>query len=1234
MLVGAYRDNEVSSSHPLTRTLAAIRKAGARMQEIVLAPLGLDDVGRLVSDALHCEGDFGHPLAQLVQGKTGGNPFFAIQLITALAEEGLLAFDSVASVWQWNIDHIRAKSYTDNVVDLLAGQLKRFSAATQEALKQLACLGNVAEITALSLVHGTTEEAMHAALREAVHAGLVFRADRAYKFLHDRIQQAAYVLIPEDRRAEVHLRIGRALLASMTADELAEHLFDVANQLNRGAALLVDGDEKARVATIDLRAGRKAKASAAYASARAYFSAGMALLDERDWGSQYELTFSLWLERAECEYLSGDFDRAGQLIGELLQRGVSKVDQAAVYHVKVRLHTVKSENQQAVDSALASLRLFGIDLPAHPTWEQVQAEYEAVWRNLEGRSIESLIDLPLVTDPEMRAAMDLLSALHSPAYFTDFHLYCLLVCRMVNVSMQHGTSGPSAHAYGRLGTILGRVFHRYREGYRFAQLACDLVEKHGFIAYQAKVYTSMGIVALWTQPITTAIDFNRAALRTATERGDLTSACYGMFRSVSILLLRNDPLDAVWRESEKSLDFVRKARYRDVVDIIVSQQRFIENMRGRTARFSTFSDAHFDETAFEAQLTEDRMSTMVCWYWILKVQARVMSSDYEAAIAAASKAKALLWSSDARIQLLDFHYFSALAIAAVYETAPLDRQREWRDLLTAHREQLREWADNYPPTFGDKYALVSAEIARLEGRDADAMRLYEKAIQAARENGFVQNEGLAHEVAARFYSARGVDTIAHACLREARRCYLRWGAFGKVRQLEQLHPHLRDAPVPASPTTTIGAPVEHLDLTTVMRVSQAVSGEIVLETLIETLMRTALEHAGAQRGLLIVPHGGAQRVEAEATTSGGTITVRFRQASVSAAELPDSVLHYVLRTQESLILDDASAQNAFSADEYIRHNRVRSVLCLPLIKQATLIGVLYLENNLTPRVFTPARSAVLKLIASQAAISLENAYLYTDLQQENSERRRAEEALRRSEAYLAQAQTVSNTGSFGWNASSGAIYWSAETFRIFEFDPANPPELARIIQQTHPEDRAFLEQTLDRARHEKKDFDLEHRLLMRDGSIKHLQVVARALADESGALEFVGAVMDITRRKRAQETQRMQEREREELQRQLQQAAKMEAIGRLAGGIAHDFNNILGAILGYGEMAQKTLGEGNGVRRYVDQVMQAGARGKGLVERILAFSRSGLGERVPVHVQSVVEETLEILTASLASGVR
>jgi predicted ATPase len=406
LLIGAYRDNEVDRAHPHIGTFEVIRDAGARVEEIVLTPLGLDDTGRLVTDAVHCPPERAWPLARLVHEKTGGNPFFAIQFLTALNEDGLLVFDPVAPAWRWDIDRIHARNYSDNVADLLVEKMKRLSAPTREAMKQLACLGNVADVATLTLVYEETEEAVHAALWEAVYAGLVLRQESAYTFPHDRIQQAAYSLIPEERRAEVHLRIGRLMLASMTTGQLAEHLFDVASQFNRAAALLIDRAEKVQAATIDLRAGRKAKASACV-----HFAAGMELLDESDWSSRYALTFGLWLERAECEFLSGNFENAEQLIGELLQRAASKIDQATAYHLKILLHTVKSENAQAVDTALTCLRLFDINLPAHPTQAQVQAEYDTVWQTLNGRPIESLIDLPLMTDTELQAAMQVLSVL-------------------------------------------------------------------------------------------------------------------------------------------------------------------------------------------------------------------------------------------------------------------------------------------------------------------------------------------------------------------------------------------------------------------------------------------------------------------------------------------------------------------------------------------------------------------------------------------------------------------------------------------------------------------------------------------------------------------------------------------------------------------------------------------------------------------------------------------------------
>ncbi|PYT91022.1 MAG: hypothetical protein DMG41_02680 [Acidobacteria bacterium] len=569
------------------------------------------------------------------------------------------------------------------------------------------------------------------------------------------------------------------------------------------------------------------------------------------------------------------------------------------------------------------------------------------------------------------------------------------------------------------------------------------------------------------------------------------------------MLLRNDPLDAVWRESEIALDFAQKTRYRDVVDIIQSQRRFIATMQGRTETFSTFNDAQFDEATFEAHITGDRMSVMIFWYWTLKLKARFLAGDYAEALAAAGKAKLQLSSSSALIHVLDYVYYSAMTAAACYENASADEQQAWRDLLLAHRKQLREWAENYPPTFADKHALVSAEIASLEKRDAAAMQLYEQAIHLARENGFVQNEGLAHEVAARYYLARGVETVGYAYLRSARNCYDRWGALGKVKQLDERYPRLHEEHLPASITSTVGTPVRQLDLEAVVKASQALSSEIVLSQLIEKLMRIALEDAGAERGLLILLRGDDPQIEAEATTGHGSTQVTVRQTTVTTSDLPQSALHYVIRTRDRLVLDDASVGNLYSEDEYVRAKHARSILCLPIVKQTKLIGVLYLENNLTPYAFSSDRVAVLELLASQAAISLENATLYSELQ--------------RSEAFLAQGQRISHSGSFGWNVSSGEIYWSEETYNIYGYDRAAKPTLEMVLDRIHPDDRAVRQQIVDRAFDARTNYEAEYRLLMPDGSVKYLHVIARALESSSANFEYVGAVMDVSQQKQAEQ---------------------------------------------------------------------------------------------------------------------
>jgi PAS domain S-box-containing protein len=1229
LLIGAYRENEVSPSHPLMRRLDSIREAKATVREIALAPLSLDDVGQLIADSLHQEHTRTEPLARLVHEKTAGNPFFAIQFLTALAEERLLEFDPREGAWRWDIKRIRARRITENVVDLLVGKLTRLPDITRETLKQIASLGNSAETTALMMVRGGPENQLHSDLGAALREGLVVRVGGSYRFVHDGVQEAAYSLIPEEMRAEVHLQIGRLLRVRMSADELAEDIFDVVNQLNRGAALIYELDEKHCVAELNLRAGRKAKASTAYAAACTYLSAGMALVNREDWERRYGLMFSLWLLRAECEFLCGNFEDAARLISELIERAATKTDKAAAYRLRIDLHNMKSAYQEAVGSALECLRLFGIEMPEHPTWEQVHDEYEKVWWNLGARSIESLIDQPPMTDPEIQAATRVLSGLRV-AFFTDKNLFLLSTCLIVNLSLQYGTIDASAHGYATFGNILGRAFHRYDDAYRFGKLGVDLAEKHGFAAYKAKVYMNMAWVAIWTNPVTTALEFVRAAFSAAVETGDVIFACYCCDHTVTDLLARGDHLDEVWRESEKCLDFVRKAKSRDYLDRVVSQRQFIQTMRGRNAIFSTFGDAHLDEAPFEVQLTGDR--AIACWYWILKLQTRFMFGDYEAAIAAAQEAKLLLWAATGCIQLLDYYYYTALAIAAVIKTTPPDRQREWREMLTAHMEQLRVWAESCAPTFLDKHALVCAEVARVDSRDVDAMRLYEQAIRFARENGFVHDEGIANEVAGRFYLDRGFETIGRAHLRNARDCYLRWGADGKVKQLETSHPHLREEPTPLHPTATIGAPVEQLEIISVVMALQAVSREIDLGKLIETLMVIAVEHAGAERGLLFLPNEHEHQVAAEATTHDDSVQVMLGQAFVTLPKFPESILRYVIRTRKSVILDDASVQNLFSADEYLRLRHSRSILCLPLLKLGDLTGVLYLENNLIPRVFTPDRLAVLELLASQAAISLENSRLYADLRHENSDRTKAEEALRASEERWRKLFENSSAG-ISFCAPDGRFI--AANLALQKMLGYTEEELQGLtpLALTLEEDRAATEARIaESAEGQRRDYRIEKRLLRKDRSVIWTDISAVFVPTTGSAAGFFAAVIvDITHRKRAEEEIKRIRR----LEGEMRQASRTEMMGGLTASLAHELNQPLAAVRSNAQAARRLLAakrpELEEVKAAIEDVIQDNARAAETIRNVRALFQRDEVQMSPVDLRQILYDVERIARADAAS---
>jgi predicted ATPase/GAF domain-containing protein len=1123
MLIGAYRDNEVDATHPLARKLEAIKNAGAKIQEITLAPLASQHLAQLIADALRCEPERAASLAQLVHDKTGGNPFFALQFMSALAEDGLLTFDHDAARWSFDLNRIHAKGYTDNVVDLMVTKLTRLPVETQAVLQQLACLGNIAEVTTLSIVHGTTEEDIHSDLWEAVRLELIVRLEGVYQFVHDRVQEAAYSLIPADLRAAVHLRIGRLLAAHTPTEKQQEAIFEIVNQLNRGAPLIAARDEREQLAELNLIAGKRATASTAYASALTYIVAGAALLAEDSWERRRELTFAVELHRAECEFLTGARAEAEQRLAALSSRAATTVERATVACLRADLYMTLDQSNRAVAVGLDYLRHLGIDWSPHPTEEEARGEYQRIWSQLGGRRIEDLVDLPLMSDPASLATLDVLTKLGPAAFFTDFNLFSLVVCRAISLSLERGYTDGSCPHFEWLGSVAGARFGDYQAGFRFGQLGYDLVEKRGLKRFQARTYNNFAAGVLpWTTHVKAIRDLLRRAFEAANKIGDLFFAAFSCGNINSNLLAAGDPLVEVQLEVERSLLFAEKIGFGYASDVYNPQLGLVRTLRGLTPKFGSFDDQELDELRLERRLSGNPdLAPAESGYWIRKLQARFMAGDYASAVEASSRAQKLQGAWQTTLEMADHFFYGALSRAAFCDSAPLEERQQHLEALAGYHRQLEVWAVNCPENFENRAALVSAEIARIEDRILDAEHLYEQAIRSARANGFVHNEGVASEVAARFYAARGFEKIAHMYLQDARYCYLRWGALGKVRQLDDLYPHLKEDEPQPCPTSRIGTPVENLDLATVIKVSHALSAEIVLEKLISTLMRTAIEHAGAERGLLILLRGGQMQIEAEAATDRDTIAVRLLNKVPSSSELPESVFQYVLRTKEGVIIDDASAHSQFSADPYFVRARARSILCLPLVKQATLTGVLYLENSLASHVFTPSRIAVLKLLASQAAISLENAHLYTDLHQ--------------AQAYLSEAQRLSQTGSVGWVPSSGEVIWSSETYRILDYDPAIKPTLEMVLHRVHPEDRSSVQQLMDWASRTGHDWNLDHRLLMPDGSVKYLHIVAHAAKDDSGGeVSFVGAVMDVTAAKQSQQALEQAFREIKTLKDQLQ----------------------------------------------------------------------------------------------------
>jgi signal transduction histidine kinase len=604
-----------------------------------------------------------------------------------------------------------------------------------------------------------------------------------------------------------------------------------------------------------------------------------------------------------------------------------------------------------------------------------------------------------------------MGALLAPAYFTHTNLLIVSLCRLVCLSIRHGLNGSAAQGYGWYGVVLAHCFSRPREAQAFSQLAGEIIERHDIASFRGKILYIQSVLGNWNQPLANALETVRRGFHHALQASDLQIASYCCAEIVGLRLMVGHNLEEVDQESVIRLAFLRKVSFPDVQSVVHNIQRYVRQLRG-VSPFGSLSGEDFDETAFEAGLTPARMSTMRCWYWTLKMQCRFLAGEWEEALAAGARAAELTWAAFCQVQIVDFHLFHALTLAATHASREPAARPQAVEALREHHRKLAGWASHQPANFRASERMVFAELCRLEDKEGEALRAYEEAHLSAKEHGLIHQVALSCELAARFWYARELKTLGDTYARRARDAWLRWGAHGKVKQLEDLWPQLITSH--GFNETLRETDSTKIDALTVVKAQQAVSGEIVLERLAATLLRAAIENAGAQRGALLLPHGDKLSVVSIAGP-----TPEDSPGGPDEPRLPWSLISYTRRTHEHVLIGDVSRPHPFVSDPWLQRGGARSVLCLPLMRRESFRGVLYLENGLVTNAFTPTRLALLGHLASQAAISIENARLYAEVQRAEAALRKANDDLekrveeRTHELKQAQARLVGSARAVG-----------------------------------------------------------------------------------------------------------------------------------------------------------------------------------------------------------------------------
>ena len=1245
LIIGAYRDNEVDSNHPFIMAVDKLKKANTVVVEIGLTNLQSGDINHLLQDSFGGTAERYQPLTDLIYQKTQGNAFFTHQFLQTLYEEKFFRFNLEQHQWQWEIKQIAAQNITENIVDLMAGKIANLPKKTSAVLKLAACVGNQFDLSMLAVINEESINETLSVMWDAIVDGIIQPLDENYKhldtkeksqfkFLHDRVQQAAYALIDDKQKQGFHLRIGRLLLKNIPVSALADKVFDIVGQFNHSLELLTNPTERLEIVRLNLMAGKKAKTATAYEAAAQYLNLGIKHLPGNSWQNHYELTFELFRQCAECEYLLTHAEQSEKLFHTALENTRTDLEKAEIYAMLITHSMALSKLDEALERGRQGLCLCGVDFPAEELMSPaIQNESNQLVRLMKNKKISTLIDAPQMVDESKMIAMSIFPNLTLAGYLSgNYNLFTLSVLMSTNLSLANGQLDLSAYTYAFYGILLSTQ-GRLKEAYEFGKLSLKLSDTYPNCREKSQVHNIVGtFLTHLSQHIKSGIPVLTKGYQTGFEVGDVLPAVF-CFHNISIqMFAAGETLPNMSTYLKKAIHITYKNKVFISGDIAVGYQQLVQFLITGDAQFAITDDTFENE-----QLQRIKSSNSIAFIMHTRLHKAFWFSDYKEALELANKAEKTLEFIPGYIMTFEHYFLYALTLSAIYNDVSEIEKEEYLQKIELCEQKLKIWAENCPENFLHRYLLIRAEKARITNNEMDAVGLYDQAIHSAAENEFVQNAALGNELAVRFWLDNGKGDFAVIYLREALYLYDKWGAIAKVRELEVKYTQLL-APATGSNLTSTktvtGSSISQiktsieLDLESVMKASHILSGEIVLSRLLKKMMHLVIENAGATRGLLILEKDGQWMIEAEGFPDVDEVTVMQALPIEESEQVPATLINYISHTRENVVLSDATGEDGFTKDAYIIKKQPKSVLGLPLLNHGILNGILYLENNLTTGAFTTDRLQVITLLAFQAGISLENARLFEEKQkyaeelvEEVSERKQAEEALLESKESLRKSEEryrslINATASIIWTTdASGGFVEPQFSWEKFTGQPWSEQKGFGWGEKIHPDDIKRVLEIWRKACEELSLYETWGRVW--NANLKewrNFEVKAVPIINQDGSLrEWVGIITDVTERKRA-------EKEKRNLQTQLQQALKMEAMGTLAGGIAHDFNNLLMAIQGRASIMLMNKESSHLDFRHLKGIEDNIESAADLTRQLLGFARGGKYEVKPTDLNEVVKK--------------